>query len=118
LDVSKNTILGQLYCDSNLLNSLDLSANTSLLYLDCGSNQITHLDVLNNNELQMLNCRSNPLTSLDISNNNKIWGLHIDDMLSLFKVCVWVMPFPPTGVELYIENSPNVYFTTDCRGGK
>jgi len=37
-------------------------------------------------------------------------------MPSLYKVCVWEMPFPPAFVDVYTENSPNVYFTTDCTG--
>jgi len=40
-------------------------------------------------------------------------------MPSLYKVCVWKTPFPPTFmIELFKENSPNIYFTTDCVGGK
>jgi len=35
-------------------------------------------------------------------------------MPSLYKVCVWEMPFPPAGVEVDTSGSPNVYFTTDC----
>jgi len=35
-------------------------------------------------------------------------------MPSLNKVCVWIMPFPPTGFGLETKSSPNVYFTTDC----
>jgi hypothetical protein len=27
---------------------------------------------------------------------------------------VWVMPFPPSGFNLYASGSPNVYFSTDC----
>jgi len=40
--------------------------------------------------------------------------LELKDMPSLYKVCVWEMPFPPSGVEVFTSNSPNVYFTTDC----
>jgi len=35
-------------------------------------------------------------------------------MPTLFKVCVWEMPFPPSGISIDTTNSPNVYFTTDC----
>jgi len=41
----------------------------------------------------------------------------LNDMPSINQVCVWVMPFPPDGVDVDTTNSPNVYFTTDCTGG-
>jgi len=41
-------------------------------------------------------------------------SLHIENLPALYKICVWEMPFPPTGVNVYKEGSPNVYFTTDC----
>jgi len=40
--------------------------------------------------------------------------LYIQEMPSLYEVCVWVVPFPPDGVEVETRGSPNVYFTTDC----
>jgi hypothetical protein len=39
-------------------------------------------------------------------------------MPSLYKVCVWEMPFPPSYPSYFVYvnkiDSPNVYFTTDC----
>jgi len=35
-------------------------------------------------------------------------------MPGLEKVCVSALPFPPEGVGLCAEGSPNVYFTTEC----
>jgi len=61
-----------------------------------------------------LQCGGNLLTSLDLSKNIAINYLTIKSMPSLYKVCVWTMPFPPVGVEVDTTNSPNVYFTTDC----
>ena len=40
--------------------------------------------------------------------------LYLIDMLSLFEVCVYEMPFPPDDFELETNGSPNVYFTMDC----
>jgi len=40
--------------------------------------------------------------------------LYLMNMSSLYKVCVWEMPFPPDGVSVDSTDSPNVYFTTDC----
>jgi len=35
-------------------------------------------------------------------------------MPSLYKVCVWTMPFPPAGVTVDTTGSKNVYFTMTC----
>jgi len=40
--------------------------------------------------------------------------LDLSHMPTLYKVCVWEMPFPPAGVSVYTDDSPNIYFTTDC----
>jgi len=40
--------------------------------------------------------------------------LTLSYMPSLHKVCVWEMPFPPNGVSVISDDSPNVYYTTDC----
>jgi hypothetical protein len=43
-----------------------------------------------------------------------LYWLYIMYIPTLYKVCVWEMPFPPTEVAINMEGSPNVYFTTDC----
>jgi len=40
--------------------------------------------------------------------------LFLQNNPSLTKVCVWIMPFPPSTLIMNIANCPNVYFTTDC----
>jgi hypothetical protein len=35
-------------------------------------------------------------------------------MSSLKQVCVWELPFPPVGVFVYANGSPNVVYTTSC----
>jgi hypothetical protein len=49
-----------------------------------------------------------------ISNNIFLTVIRLRDMPSLNEVCVWVMPFPPDGVEVDMANSPNINFTTEC----
>ena len=71
LDVSKNTALTTLSCDSNQLTSLDVSKNTALTYLSCHS-KLTSLDVSKNTALTRLYCYSNQLTSLDVSKNTAL----------------------------------------------
>jgi len=51
---------------------------------------------------------------LDISANIMLKQIILEDMSSLYKVCVWTMPFPPAGVEIVTTNCPNMFFTTGC----
>jgi len=114
LDVSSNTALIHFSCSWNYLTKLDVSNNTALTHLGCSHNQLTNLNISSNPSLTSLECGENQLTSLDISNNSSLELIGIEEMPSLKKVCVWEVPFPPAGVTLSMNNSPNVYFTTDC----
>ncbi|MFC2152527.1 hypothetical protein ACFLSE_08370 [Bacteroidota bacterium] len=129
LDVSNNTELQCLYCNNNQLTNLDVTSNINLTMLegasgpgtsltlpglDCSNNQLTSLDISNNTNLVSFSCSDNLLTNLDISNNTLITDINLSDNPNLAKVCVWVIPFPPSGVEVDTTNSSNVYFTTDC----
>jgi hypothetical protein len=40
--------------------------------------------------------------------------LYINDMPTLYDVCVWELPFPPDGLNLNTEGSPNINFITNC----
>lgn len=114
LDVSGCKGLIGLVCVDNQLTSLDVSNNATLMGMECWRNQLTDLDVSNNPDLVELICGDNQLTSLDISKNTKLESIGIMDMPTLNEVCVWTLPFPPEGVEVNTEGSPNVYFTTEC----
>ncbi|HUX95960.1 MAG TPA: hypothetical protein VMV47_09535 [Bacteroidales bacterium] len=114
LDVSHNPELQSLWCSDNPLSSLDVSNNLALKYLQCDGNLLSSLDVSKNTALKSFYCSNNSLISLDASNNSALKILTLKSMPSLYKVCVWTMPFPPTGVTVDTTDSPNVYFTTDC----
>ena len=114
LDVTNNTALKGLICGKNQLTTLNVTMNTDLESLFCYWNQLTSLDVTNNTALVSLNCYSNQLTTLDISNNTALDYIDLSWMPTLFQVCVWVMPFPPSGVSCDINGSPNIYFSADC----
>jgi hypothetical protein len=121
LDISNNSVLYYLDCSGNQLTVLDISNNLSLQTLTCGKNQLTALDVSNQLDLRRLFCSCNLLTSLDISNNSNLgigwedyYNLELDSMPGLQKVCVWTMPFPPDGLKVRVQGSPNAYFTTQC----
>lgn len=64
--------------------------------------------------LEDLLCSKNQLTYLDVSKNNALEGLDIQQMPTLYQVCVLELPFPPDGVYIDTIDSPNVYFTTEC----
>jgi Leucine-rich repeat (LRR) protein len=107
--------LEALFCSRNQLTSLNVSNNTALTRLWCGWNQLTSLDVSNNTALTDLFCGNNQLTSLDISNNMQLHFLKLEEMPSLYEVCVWELPFPTEEIWVFdTTGSPNVYFTTEC----
>ena len=114
LNFINNPKLVTLWCSYNQLTALDVSNNTALSYLDCLMNELTSLDISNNTTLTFLSCSYNQLTNLDVSKNNAVDWLDIHHMPTLYQVCVWEMPFPPDGVYLDTNGSPNVYFTTEC----
>jgi len=114
LDVSNNLQLGSLNCARNQLTNLDFS-NNSFSSLSCGENQLTQLDVTNSINLAHLHCSSNQLTSLDLSKNNSyLTRIYIEDMPTLYEVCVGEPSFPPEERVFYMDGSPNVFFTTEC----
>jgi hypothetical protein len=76
LDLSKNTALRRLNCNSAMLSELDLSNNTELVDLDCRYNELKKLDLSNNKALRYLDCRCNNLLKLDVSNNTELVGLN------------------------------------------
>ena len=115
LDVSKCTALKEIGCSGNLLTTLDVSIINSLSGLGCADNQLISLDISNNPAMEWLYCGDNQLTILDISNNPGLKNLHIENLPDLSEVCVWIMPFPPAGVNIYASGSPNIYFTVDCK---
>jgi len=114
LDVSNCIKLRVLRCNNNQLTDLDISKNITLTMLKCCDNQLSKLDVSNNRYFTSLQCDGNQFTSLDVSINKTIRTLSLTEMPTLNQVCVWTMPFPPSGVEVNTSGSPNVNFTNDC----
>jgi Leucine-rich repeat (LRR) protein len=114
LDLAKNTNLTILNCGRNQIQTLDVSANPGLIQLMCNNNLLTFLDVSNNQSLQKLITCGNQLLKLNVSSNSKLKVLGVDNMSTITEVCVWTSPFPPEGVVVLKEFSPNVYFTSNC----
>ena len=74
LDLSKNTVLQEVYAYDNDLKNIDVSGckDLTLLHVGCDGlchkNRLSKLDLSNNIHLNQLEAWSNQLTSLDVSN--------------------------------------------------
>ena len=85
LDVSKNTELKSLKCQSNSLTSLTLGNNAKLEYLDCSGNSIVSLDLSKCTSLKQLYCYDNELASLNVSGCPDLYVLkaHFNNFIDL-----------------------------------
>ncbi|MBP5612626.1 MAG: T9SS type A sorting domain-containing protein [Bacteroidales bacterium] len=79
LDVSHNTVLTKLLCNSCSLSSLDVRKNIALKYLDCYNNRLAWLDVTENTALTYLDCGRNRLPSLNVGRNIALQFLDCSD---------------------------------------
>lgn len=96
------------------MSSLDLTINTQLYFLDCSGNLINKLNFNNNKGLTYLYCGGNLLTRLNVSINSSLQQLDLSNLPALYKVCIWISPFPSAGLWVTTSGSPNAYFSTDC----
>jgi len=95
----------------------DITGIEKFIHLEiliCSDNQLLRVNLSNNTALHDLVSSSNQLIRLDVSMNSELEVLWIEDMPTLFEVCVCILPFPPPGFQLKVNGSPNVYFTTEC----
>ena len=114
LDLSHNSTLETVICGRNSLEQLDLSNNSSLTKLVCNNNLFTTLNLSANTALTFMISCGNQLTSLDISSLTSLTKVGYDNMPMLLEVCVWTLPFPPAGVFVLRDYSPNLIYTTAC----
>ena len=114
LDLSNNPLLLKVSVSRNRIPELDLSANLLLSELKCTNNLLKKLNLrVNTTLVTMVSC-GNQLSTLDLSQNTKLRLIGFDNMPSMGEVCVWALPFPPEGVKVLMEFSPNAFFTTTC----
>lgn len=59
LDLSKNTVLREVYCAGNKIDSIDISGSESLERLNCSNNRISSIDVTHNPKLRYFACSMN-----------------------------------------------------------
>jgi len=115
--------LEDLFIDGTGFSEVSFSKNTKLESLvirvryttwpmACGN--LETVDLSKNARLTSLSITFQNLSFLDISNNTRLTEIYIDDNANLTQVCVWTTPFPPEGVIIDTEGSPNVSFTADC----
>ena len=67
IDLSKNTKLEYLECESCALTTLDVSKCTGLMTLSCSDNKLPALDVSNLSKLETMACTSNQMSALNVS---------------------------------------------------
>lgn len=93
VDLSNNTELGSIYCESNNLSNLNLENNTKLWQLYCKDNKFTTLDLRNNDSLILADCRNNILTLIQMGDSYQHIYLMCIGNPNLFTICI-----PPTGL--------------------
>ena len=116
LDVSNMQELNKLSCSENQLSSLDLASCIALTELYCRENYLTSLNLAGCIALTGMDCSQNYLSNLDISKNTALTYILLNNILTLFEVCVWVIPFPTDAITFSSNGSPNICFQTDCNG--
>ena len=114
LDISKNLQLETLICGRNKLTEIDLSHNQVLSTLVVNNNRLSHLDLSPLASLNTLISCGNQLSYLDISMHPDLTRIGVDNMPMLTEVCVWTLPFPPEGIVVLQEFSPNIQYSTGC----
>lgn len=110
LNLTKNPKLIYLECNDNKLTDLNISNNSKLLNINCSKNLLTKLDISKCINITALNCHTNLITYLNITKNTKIFNLVLSNNTSLVDVCVWELPFPPFGVNVYTDNCPSLVY--------
>lgn len=77
IDISKNTLLEELFLNDNELSTIDVSSNTLLKRLGVMRNPvIATLDVSNNLLLEELFIDNTAINSIDVSKNENLWKFY------------------------------------------
>jgi hypothetical protein len=107
INLSKNVKLITITFRNNLVSYIDLSKNINLTTIDYGKNPISEIDFSNNPELVNIGFGDNPMPVLDISENYKVNLLKNYGEFPFEKICVWTLPFPPSGITIQTLNFPD-----------
>jgi len=79
LDVTTLPLLKIFWCDNNQLSELDINKNINLISLVCDANELNYLQTNNNTKLTILSCANNQLNSLNISKNTNLNSLLVNN---------------------------------------
>jgi len=79
---------------------LIITNNANLKYLTCWDNDLQTIYLTQNSKLERLQCTNNNFIRLDISHNSNLRYIEIGGCNNLNEMCVWELPFPPSGVTL------------------
>ncbi|MDH7447527.1 hypothetical protein [Aquimarina sp. 2201CG14-23] len=69
----------RLYTNSNTISNLDLTANTKLIEVSCQSMGLTSLNISGLTSLEIVRARDNNLSMIDVSSNVALHTLNLDD---------------------------------------
>ncbi len=69
----------RLYTNSNTVSNLDLTANTKLIEVSCQSMGLTSLNISGLTSLEIVRARDNNLSMIDVSSNVALHTLNLDD---------------------------------------
>ncbi|WP_109851266.1 immunoglobulin-like domain-containing protein [Aquimarina sp. AU58] len=69
----------RLYTNSNTISNLDLTANTKLIEVSCQSMGLISLNISGLTSLEILRARENNLMAIDLSSNTALHSLNLDD---------------------------------------
>ena len=114
LNISKLSNLQYLDCSNTYVPSLDLSGNPLLSTLICAECGLEQIDISGCIYLTYLDLSGNDLPRLSLIKNLALTYIDISDMPQLRNVCVWQIPFPPSGTIVLYENSYQIHYDTEC----
>lgn len=77
VDLSKNTLLEEVFLGNNEISSLDISGCRKLTHLEVFINELDELDVSNNTLLEEIYANKNELGSVDLSKNTELVDLRL-----------------------------------------
>lgn len=102
IDISRNTGLKQLYCDSTGIKSLDVSSNTELTNLWFAKTAVSEFKYSSLDKLQSFMCSGTKLASLPLNDMPVLRNLGCGDMQQITSLDVSMLP---ELVELTCENT-------------
>jgi Leucine-rich repeat (LRR) protein len=109
LNVDCLSALEYFHFDENNISAVNISKNGNLKSINFKGNPIYEIDLSKNPALTAVWFGDNPISVLDISKNQNVNFLRNDGEFPFEKICVWTLPFPPSGIYFNTVNFPNSF---------